>query len=200
MIKNILLDCDGVLADFLGSALDKLNARYNRNITPEEYAKSGIFDMEKVFDISVKDFWDTIETDDFWINLEPIPWGKKVFTELNKIAPVTISTSPSKNPICAAQKTAWVKKHLNLDNSYLMLGSRKYLMANPQSVLIDDYTKNTTKFINHGGHAILIPSSWNTPNLSYEIVWDVIQNGLQYIDPKRQASILPLTDTKGKEF
>lgn len=210
MIKNILLDLDGVLSDFLSSALRLLNKRFDRTITHEEYATHGIFDIEKVYGISSKDFWDTIETKDFWISLEPMPWAKELYEKLNNIAPVTIASSPSANPFCAADKAIWVKKHLGLKNSNLMLGSRKYLMASTYNVLVDDYPKNTDKFREHGGHAILIPSSWNTANLTFDKVWKSIEEGMANIPAKkyvenpvqrdRHGGMVVVPNLKGREF
>ncbi|MEN9918903.1 MAG: hypothetical protein RL662_1339 [Bacteroidota bacterium] len=210
MIKNILLDLDGVMTDFLSSALALLNARFDRTITPEEYAKHNIFDIEKVYGISSKDFWDTIETKDFWISMKPMPWAKELYEKLNKIAPVTIASSPSNNPFCAADKAIWVQKHLGLKNSNLMLGSRKYLMASTYNVLIDDYPKNIDKFREHGGHAILIPSSWNTANLTFTDVWDTITEGMKQVphtifkenpvQRDRHGGMVVIPNHKGKEF
>lgn len=210
MIKNILLDMDGVISDFLTPALEKLNAWYNKNITVEEYAKVGVFDIEQVYGISSRDFWITVETADFWSSLKPLPWAKDLYQKLNKIAPVTIASSPSKNPVCALQKTAWIKEHLGLENTNLMLGSRKYLMASANNLLVDDYPKNIKKFQDHGGKTICIPSSWNTPHLTFEKVWNVITEGLAEIDRKeirinpvvrdRHGGLSVQFDTKGKEF
>ena len=74
-ISHILLDCDGVLADFFSSALSILNRDYSKNITVEKYIEEGLFDMEKVFDISVRDFWKSISNEpNFWLNLRPFPY------------------------------------------------------------------------------------------------------------------------------
>ena len=210
MIKNILLDMDGTISDFLTPALGKLNARYNKNITVDDYAKIGIFDIERAYGITSREFWIAVETADFWSSLKPLPWAKELYQKLNKIAPVTIASSPSKNPVCALQKTAWIKEHLGLDNTNLMLGSRKYLMANPNNLLIDDYPKNIKKFQEHGGKTICIPSSWNTADLTFEKVWKVIEEGLVEIERKetrvnpvgrdRHGGLVVRFDTKGKEF
>tara|TARA_B100000700_G_C14367978_1_gene544625 strand:+ start:90 stop:317 length:228 start_codon:yes stop_codon:yes gene_type:complete len=42
-----------------------------------------------------------------------------------------------------------------------MLGSHKHLLAKPDVVLIDDSDEKCRKFIEAGGHAILLPQPWN---------------------------------------
>ena len=48
-------------------------------------------------------------------------------------------------------------------------------------ILIDDYSGNVDKFKNAGGDAILIPSDWNTVDLTYEKVLDAITEPLSHL-------------------
>lgn len=178
---------DGVLTDFMTSALEKLNKATGKNITPEEYVSYNTFEMEKVFKISIGRFWDIIDNNDFWINLKPFPWAKELVKFLQHEADVTISTSPSNNPACFMQKVEWAHQWLGLSSNYLMLGSRKYLMAHPNNILIDDYQRNINKFRENGGKAILIPSNWNTLNLNYETIYTTIVTAFEKINIDRRS-------------
>lgn len=155
---------DGVLADFFGTALKELNKKYpERAILEEEYRKKPTFDMAKRFNISDDLFWQSLNYVGFWRNLPYFPWMFDLVDTLKEIAPVTIASSPtSSNLNCITEKLFWLKKHLGITSSECMFGSRKYLMARPDTLLIDDYSHNTEKFIKSGGKAILVPSSWNT--------------------------------------
>ena len=58
MINNILLDMDGVLADFFTVALRELNRKYpDRAISIDEYRKNPTFDIAEKFKISNTEFW-----------------------------------------------------------------------------------------------------------------------------------------------
>jgi 5'(3')-deoxyribonucleotidase len=100
---------------------------------------------------------------------------------LRKIAPVIICSAPNKNPQCVAQKMQWLKQHLNIESPDVAFVKKKYLLAKPGNVLIDDYKVNTDKFFAHGGLSILIPSNWNTEDLSFDKVWKVIDDGIDAI-------------------
>lgn len=176
MIKNVLLDLDGSLNCFASAALKKLNTAYpEKAMTLEEYRKVPTFDMADRFQISQGDFWKAIDNNNFWDEIEPFPWAEKLYRRLGYIAPVTISTSPSLNPDCIPQKLKWLERILGVKSDKVMFGGRKYLMARPDNLLIDDYPRNTEKFIAAGGRAVLIPSSWNTEGLCYEMVDNAIQ-------------------------
>jgi 5'(3')-deoxyribonucleotidase len=185
-IKYILLDQDGVLADFCSKALERLNIVYNKEYTLTDLVKFGQFDMEKLYKISVSDFWKALEdenkyfgADHFWNSIGPFPWSRQLITELRKIAPVIICSAPNKNPQCVAQKMQWLKRYLNIESPDVAFVKKKYLLAKPGNVLIDDYHVNIDKFRKHGGEAILIPSNWNTLDLSFDKVWEAISNQLQ---------------------
>ena len=176
--NHFLLDMDGVLSDFLSGALKLFNRELRRNITIEEYISVGGFDISKVYDISVSKFWHIIDNEkNFWLNLKPFDWSIDLLRFLKELGEVTIVTSPSQDYKCVSQKLEWLDKYLRVKSNDVFLGSKKYLMAG-NGILIDDYHKNTEKFILNGGKAILIPSNWNTTDLSFEKVKQTILNNL----------------------
>ncbi len=168
---NILLDLDGVLSDFFTEALNRLNKAFGKSLSKDEYISFNTFNMDKVFGTSQETFWHTLEQhDDFWCNLKPFPWARELLDVLSSKGEVTICTSPSHHPICAKQKIEWCQDYLDLNSSSLMIGGRKYLMARPDCVLIDDYPKNRDRFLEAGGSAYLVPSNWNTKDLTLDKV------------------------------
>jgi len=177
--KQILLDQDGVLADFLSGAIKVLNRAYGRDITLEQYSKEfGKWGTYDYYGITVEQFWEPIDDEfNFWMNLEPMPWATKLYTALAAIGDVTIVTMPGADPDCGRQKLQWLDYHLGIKHDEVFLGARKYLMAG-NGVLIDDYHKNTDAFIENGGQAILIPSTWNKFDTSFEEIWDIISKQL----------------------
>lgn len=166
---HFLLDMDGVLTDFLSGALEALNRDYGRGVTIEQYAKEfGKWGTYDYYGITQEEFWGSIySTPDFWLHLKPLPWYKELYELLSESGEVTIVTSPSMDPNCAKEKLQWLHKHLGINASQVFIGSRKYLMAG-NGLLIDDYHKNVDSFQAAGGTAILIPSNWNTLDLTFE--------------------------------
>lgn len=173
---------DAVIADFLPSALRVLNRKYRKDnpATIKEYQEYGQFSIADFYGISKEQFWAAVDSDQyFWINMQPFPWAAQLVGFLNEFAPVTIASSPHTSRICIADKVEWLQKHLNIKSEGCMFGARKYLMANPETLLIDDLQSNVDDFISHGGKAICVPSNWNTENLSFEmIVAKIVKGGL----------------------
>lgn len=166
---QILLDMDGVLADFFTSALKALNANSKRDpITPQQYVEKQEFAMDKVFNITASKFWQTIETNDFWQNLKPMEHADNLLSYLRMFKiPIVIASSPSFHSTCIPSKVAWLYHYYGIRVTDCMFGSKKYLMAKPGTLLIDDSQKNIDNFIHHEGQAVCIPSNWNTHNLTF---------------------------------
>lgn len=168
---------DGVIADFVTSALARLNANSDQPpITAETYATLQEFDMAKVFGVSTYKFWQTIETNNFWANLAPMPHASLLLSKLRETnIPIVIASSPSFHASCVPSKIAWLYYHFGINITDCMFGRKKHLMANPGTLLIDDLQKNVAKFIFAGGQAVCVPSNWNTHNLTFSDIWSKIE-------------------------
>ena len=163
---------DGVLTDFHAGAMDVFNRYFQKNYTQEEYARDyHDWDIAHYYKISDGLFWKLIELQPhFWFNLKPIPWHKELYKGLSLLGRVTILTSPSLDPNCAKEKLEWLKYHLDIPSSAVIMGSRKEIMAG-NGFLIDDSPTNVELFKQRGGQAVCIPSTWNTPDLTFSQVW-----------------------------
>lgn len=176
---RFILDMDGVLADFIESALRELNTVYNKNVSVKEYARDfGKWEICDYYGIPEEDFWYIVNnTPDFWLNIKPYPWTKSLYNKLSKLGEVTVVSSPSASPTSVLQKLLWLKKHLDISPGNCFIGGRKYLMAG-NGILIDDYHVNIDKFERAGGHGILVPSNWNTEIIDLAVVWEPIEEYL----------------------
>lgn len=171
---------DGVLSDFASAEIAILNEKYNKSYTLDQTVNEQWgWNTWSHYGITESDFWDAIgEDSSFWVNIKPISWYKELYAELSKLGEVTILTSPAyTDKDCARQKLEWLEQYLGIKPGSVMIGHRKHLLAG-NGILIDDYFKNVEKFKENGGEAILIPSTWNTPDLTFEIVWEIIIKGL----------------------
>lgn len=161
MIERIFLDMDGVITDFVSTALQLHNAE-----SAAENWPPGEWYVHKVLGLSRQQFWDRVDEagEDRWANLEPYPWMSDLLSLLAEFAPVTILSSPSLNPGSAAGKMRWLDKHLGGGRPFrdFIFTSQKHLLASPHRVLVDDSDKNVKAFGDHFGQAIVFPQQWNS--------------------------------------
>ena len=150
--KHILLDMDGVLTDFTKAAC---TLHGYDGYVPQKF---NFFKFE--WGMSSRQFWDKIDKEpDFWINLEKFPWTDHLLSYLEKNnMNYTICTSPSLSSSAAAQKIEWMRRHISPKFKNYLIGHQKFLMSNPNHLLIDDYEENCNK---HNGPYILFPCSTN---------------------------------------
>lgn len=182
--KNILLDMDGVLSDFLTGALKVLDAKYGAagpGDPVELYVKSHAqFEITNYYGITDEEFWAAIaNTPNFWYDLPALPWARELLGVIRSFGDVTICSAPGNDITCCTQKQAWLRDVLDVDYRDVVLCNKKYLLANPDVLLIDDYIKNVDTFRVAGGRAVLVPSNWNTLDLTLEkVLSPILQYGI----------------------
>lgn len=166
---KILLDMDGVLANFVGGAIKMMNKKsapgHAIKMTIEDWPHHE-YNVAKIFGLSQQEFWGYLEKHDhgfsFWASLEPYPWFEELLAIVSEVDPeYHIATSPA-NPNSASGKIFWLREHIENDFRRFMIGPDKYLMAKKSSILIDDHDDNIKKFVENGGNAILFPQPWNS--------------------------------------
>ncbi len=165
---NILLDSDGVLFDFHAAALKA----HDRMELYDAWPK-GTWEMPKTMGISETEFWGPVDTYDFWAGVEPYAGAREFYDALNRLAPVTICTAPSRSTGCVVAKIQALRKLLGEDVA-LMIGARKHLMARPSNLLIDDYESNVKAFRAQGGPALLVARPWNSLPHSGDVYHEII--------------------------
>ena len=155
---TILLDMDGVCADFVGSA-----CRAHRT-TPDAvpWATCG-FDMFNGMGLTEQEFWAPLQGFDFWANLEPYPWLDALLDLCCTASDdVYFCTMPNRDPECLSGKLAWLQQHVPkaLQRRYVFT-PHKHLLAAEGRVLVDDADHNCIPFAEAGGVAITFPQLWN---------------------------------------
>lgn len=191
---QILLDMDGVVVDFVGGAIKLHGITYSK----EEFYKGhlGQFDLVPIIASYKKDpsftaskFWEHLGYE-FWKNLEPTDDYLSILNLLEKKygqENITICSSPSANVGCIDGKRAWIRDYL--PSHYFkvynqMFCAKKWLAANPNTILVDDADKNCNEFFENGGHSVIVPRLWNFQYLNSYSVLEVIQRQLEAIDTK----------------
>jgi 5'(3')-deoxyribonucleotidase len=154
MIKRILLDCDGVLADFVTGTLKA----HNRS---EKHDDVGYWDYYLDWGMTAEEFWAPTKGWEFWNDLPKYPWADYLYQSLSDLGKVIIVTSPSDCPFASAGKTMWLQRNFGIRAKDIFIGGQKDAMALPTSVLVDDYPKNIEAFAKEGGKTVLFPQPWN---------------------------------------
>ena len=170
---------DGVLCDFFGGALDICNKLTGENYTKEEYVDQyGKWGINDFYNIPIDEMWKAIENDKtFWHCLDPISYAQELYSLLSDYGNITIVTSPSMCRESATHKLAWLALYFSISPKDVFIGSKKHLMAG-NGILIDDWKENCDSFNKNGGFSILVPSEWNTKNLTLDMVWEPISKSL----------------------
>lgn len=166
MNKQLYLDMDGVLVDFIGGAL----ARHNSD-TEFYYAthpdRLGRWIYETDIAANKQQFWEKVNVPGFWVGLRPTRESSDlVFLvgELFGIDRTAILTAPSDDPKSITEKQNWVAKYFPEYklNMIFAPGDSKKLVAGPGRILIDDSDTNVRNWALAGGTGILFPRPWNT--------------------------------------
>jgi hypothetical protein len=196
-IEAVYLDMDGVLADFVtGSilALGRDPAEVLPKVTPGDY--DGIY---SALGMAENEFWEKIDAlagghapgAGLWGDLAPYPWRDAVLAACRKVAPTWILTSPSRSPGSSFGKVSWLQAWLGPKFRDYILTPRKWHVARPGTLLIDDSDRNVKKWRKHGGMAILFPRLWNSAHASAGNAMDVLSEELAKLEPCTGSSARP---------
>ena len=162
---EIYCDMDGVLVDFelgvveyITAALaegraEELKAKIDRDyITTDDLAGD-----TKNNDIRKYMYHELEHNADFWENLPWIPNGQRLWAALAPHNPNILTTPMGYGSEIGKQ--AWIDKNLEPLPKKVFMSREKYQWANKNSILIDDFTKNTIPWEEHGGIALLYKDS-----------------------------------------
>jgi 5'(3')-deoxyribonucleotidase len=162
MDKNIFLDLDGVIVDFVGPAC----VAHNKD--PKEILDNweiGEWNMAKMWGITNYYFYEPINNRKWWAELKFTEDALGLLSKLHDIygdkvyEKVCILTSHGGYAEIAAGKIEWIKK--NMPKFPHILTRSKHFCASAKNVLIDDNDLNYFNFKENGGECILFPRIWN---------------------------------------
>ena len=157
MKLKIYLDLDGVLYDWMGSALQvfKVDAKSPENRRILKTYHDGL-EMIK----SKQEVFETIESlgAAYWENLKLFPWANALYEALTELGEVIILTSPGSWTYAGRGKLLALKRDFEIKN--FILAKKKEICAAPDCILIDDKKKNVARFREAGGWSHLWPNSF----------------------------------------
>jgi len=190
MITQILLDMDGVVADF---------GRGNAALFGVDYASlpkngDGAYRFWEMLGVSEEEFWAKQREAgaSHWETLPVLPRSHALYAFCTSIAPTFFCTAYTRDADCTTGKIRWLRGFTGMaDVDNLVLTRHKYLLASPTKVLIDDTMFNVDDFRKHGGRAILYPAVWNANSMFANDPVEYVKACLQVIEKgKDNAHIL----------
>lgn len=135
---RILVDMDGVTADFERAVIDIYRAKHpDKQYVPFEKRKN--FYVKSDYPKELQPLVDEIYLGKgFFRNLQPIPGSIEALHEMEKYYDVRLCTSPLLgNPYCTNEKLAWVHEHLGREwQKRTIIAPDKTLVRG--DILIDD--------------------------------------------------------------
>lgn len=111
---KVLVDLDGVLADFRAGLQNRLAEELGSGFEPVPLARCDKFILQDVFVGGVSAIAHRIAREPgFYLNLPPFPGALDALSELAQVYPTYLCSSPdNQNPTCASDKLAWVRRYL----------------------------------------------------------------------------------------
>ena len=158
---RVLLDVDGVLADFVGSVLPIASKLLGRDVSRYEITSYSLEESLGMTPEQVRAMCCEIDLASSWCrNLAPCPGAIEGYAELASIADVYIVTSPwNSRPTWTYEREAWLRHYFGITPRQVIHTSAKHLVRG--DVLIDDKTSTLEAWSNeHCG----LPIQWATPH------------------------------------
>lgn len=170
----VYVDIDGVLFNINERVLKVLGIKQLSKKQREEV----LADNGYMSTICSEERWDEIkDKEELWINPEIHPIGQKLLESLKqKFNQIYLLSSPSDIPIAACEKVKFSYK-FGFANKYV-LTPNKELLANTNTLLIDDNEAMVTKFKKAGGLSYHFPcfEKFEDNKVSFEECWLGILN------------------------
>lgn len=175
------MDVDGVLADFLGSALRIVNDMLNTKHLPSDVAE---FDFCRSLGIDSNDAANIKRrigsTPGFARSIAVLPGAKRGVIRLREVADVYVVTAPwNSNSTWTSEREGWLDQHFGIPYSRVVHTSAKHVCAG--DVLVDDRTETLERW--QAAHPCGIAVQWETSsnrldgwNGQSTNDWDVLVN------------------------
>ncbi len=177
---RVLLDVDGVVANYLATAVQK-TYDVNRALGLETVFREDDFDewdIDKVFERKVKKGYASLFIERFWAemgkpgvieSLEPYPGAKVVTRIMSSSSELLFVTSPTtSNPTWGYERTNWIRRMLGFSANHVIITKAKHAVQG--DVFVDDKPENVITWQEHNPHGkgLLLDRRYNQ-NIGFRI-------------------------------
>jgi len=146
-VRRICVDMDEVMADTLGEHLRRYNQAFDEDVTPEDLAGKGLWEIAPVDrQQQLRAF---LDAEDFFEDLPLIPDAQQVLESLSARFEIYIATQAMAVPNSLGPKYRWLQRHFPFvpPAHYVFCGNKSILRAD---YLIDDQPRNLERFEGQG--------------------------------------------------
>jgi hypothetical protein len=153
---TIYVDMDGVLAAWTETVFEMYGLKVPDHAIP--------YEVQHTIGVDEDEMWDRLNSlgTEWWANLPPYPWMRDLWSRLEALGhDMAIATSPCTIGNSAKGKVEWLRRHISPDFRDYHIGSKKWRLAHPRAVLIDDSEEKLGDFTKYGGIGVLFPQPWN---------------------------------------
>lgn len=158
--QNIVLDCDGILADCLGYITQHLGTKYNTDFSAESWQEQDFREWPQY----KKEDEEYFQSSGLCLNFKPYPGAANFVEELHRRdLEVIYCTSPYRgSPTWTYDRTKWLAREFGADRKSIIFASTGMKKFVSGYTLIDDHPVNCTTWSEHNKQpAILFNRPWN---------------------------------------
>ncbi len=160
MDKLVILDMDGVLADFGRQAFWAFDREYNVDVLEA----GNWYCLEKeLCGGNTDDFWGKVNLfgENFWKSMKETGEAGLLVSEIKSRGyGLMVCTAAADSPASWSGKRIWMRDHF--PDIPVCIMKDKFLLAGRDRVLVDDNDENCRKFQLAGGGAVVVPRRWNS--------------------------------------
>lgn len=166
--KRVLLDCDGVLSDFLTRALEVINTA-----GPHDFKHEHVTHFDICEGLGVPHLWENLReacgTPGFVMGLNVMPGAKEGVEKLQQHAEVFCVTSPMSVPNWALEREKWLEHHFDIKKSHVAQLESKHII--PGDYFVDDKIENIEIWAEHhpNSTAIIFDAPYNRNHRSKKL-------------------------------
>jgi 5'(3')-deoxyribonucleotidase len=175
MRPTVLLDCDGILADFVGAALLTLRKESGVSVSREAITTWEVFNsIPEELQQHKKRVYELIASELGCFSIAPYPDAKEGLKELEEVANVVIVTSPfGSSKTWMHERTRWLDTHFGIPHSRIIHASAKHYIKG--DIFVDDKTSNVESWAkaHPEGLACLWNMAYNEEDQISSTVWRV---------------------------
>lgn len=161
MGKTVLLDCDGVLADFTSTLLRYVSLAHPDCPKPEDVTQFDLKDF--LTEEQHKTAVDILTTTRFAVDMLPMPRAQQIVRLLrNRGCEVYVLTAPfTECPTWEYDRRAWLARHFAMPEHRVVSTTAKYLVRG--DIFVDDRSKHVRSWADAwpGGRAFLLTHPHN---------------------------------------
>ncbi len=172
---KLLLDCDGILSDFVGASLRYLQQAHGLKFTPEQVTEHDIckaLSLDNITAIWLQHEW---RMPGFCLGIEPYPGSKDFVESLKQLGDIVVVTAP----MAAArpwmyERLEWLEYHYGLTD--VVFTKHKHHVAG--DVMIDDNEGNLLTSL--AKYKVLFRRPWNQTAGADSTYGEVLQDVMHF--------------------